>query len=161
MSNCPRPSPLRRFVAVLLGGGIAGAVMLVVGWAFDHLEALFPAIKEEYDNKAVFRNWPGWTETYMRVHPCWFGFVFALVYVLVSRARLPAGSGPAIKYGVLYGAFVFLVGSFPVFVLMYASFQVSMELMAVSWVARNLAQYLIAGLFLGLIVQACGTSRCS
>jgi hypothetical protein len=154
----PTPLQLRRVAATLLGGGAAAVVMLVVGWAFDQLEYQLPAIKAEYDNKAVFRTWPGWTETYMRAHPCWFGFVFAFVYVLLSQGDLPAGRGRAAGAGALYGAVVFLVGSLPIFALIYASFQVSLGLLALSWVARNLAQYVIAGAVLGLVVRACRTA---
>jgi hypothetical protein len=130
--------------------------MLVVGWAFDKLEYLLPAIKAEYENKDVFRIWPGWTEIYMRAHPCWFGFVFAFVYVLLllRQRDLPASRGQAVWSGVQYGAVVFLVGSLPVFALIYASFQVRLWLLALSWVARNLAQYVLAGAVLGLVVRA-------
>jgi hypothetical protein len=135
-------------------------VMLGDGWAFDQLEGLSPAIKVEYDNKSIFRDWPGWTKCYMRAHPCWFGFVFAFVYVLVSQSRLPAvavqppGTGHCTEpwyswWGV------------PVFALVYASFQVSLELLALLWAVWNLAQYVLAGVFLGLVVQACRTSCCT
>jgi hypothetical protein len=145
----------------LLGGGAAVVVLLVVGWAFDQLEDLLPAIKAEYENKAVFRTYPGWTQTYMRAHPCWFGFVFAFVYVLLGQGDLAVGRGRAAGSGALYGAVVFLVGSLPVFALIYASFQVSLGLLALSWVARNLAQYVLSGAVLGLVVRACRTSRCT
>jgi hypothetical protein len=147
--------------AVLLGGGTAAVVMLGVGLVFDELESLLPSIKEEYENKAIFRIWPGWTKSYMLAHPCWFGFVFATFYVLASQGRLPSSGVRAIGWGMLYGVSVFLVGSFPIFALVYASFQVSPGLMAISWAARNLVQYVMAGAFLGLVVRVCHPGRCT
>ena len=47
-----------------------------------------------------------------------------------------------------------VIGSLPVFVLVYASFRVSPELVAVSWAARSLAQYVIAGVLVGLVARA-------
>jgi hypothetical protein len=151
----PTPSRRRHLLVVLFGGGIAALVMLGVGLAFNQLEFLFPAIQLEYENKAVFRIWPGWSQLYMLAHPCWFGFVFALVYVLAIPGRVPTSRGRAIGTGVLYGTLVFVVGSFPVFALIYASFQVSPELLVISWAARNLVQYVVAGAVLGLVVRAC------
>jgi hypothetical protein len=157
--NHPSPSRLRRLLGFFLGGGTAAVAMLGVGLAFNQLESLFPAIQEEYENKVVFRIWPGWTQSYMLAHPCWFGFVFAFVYIVARKSRLPTSRGEAILSGMLYGALVFLVGSLPVFALIFASFQVSPELLVISWAARNLVQYVVAGASLGLVVRACQTSR--
>ena len=90
----------------------------------------------------------------MWAHPVWFGFVFAAGYALINAGRIQSGWGPAAGCGLAYGAMVFLVGSLPVFALIYASFRVSQELVAVSWAARNLAQYAAAGLMLGLVARA-------
>src|SRR5262249_34246513 len=149
----------RQLFAFLLGGGTAALVMLGVGLVFNQLESLFPAIQAEYENKVVFRIWPGWTKSYMLAHPCWFGFVFTLVYVSAFKGRRPTSRGRAIWSGMLYGALVFLVGSLPVFALIFASFQVSPELLVISWAARNLVQYVVAGAFLGLVVRACQTGQ--
>jgi hypothetical protein len=54
----------------------------------------------------------------------------------------------------VYGLLVFVVGSLPVFALVYASFQVSPELVAVSWAGRNLTQYVTAGACVGLVTRA-------
>jgi hypothetical protein len=147
------PSWGRLLLALIVGGGIAGLLMLAVGSVFDKIEAAIPSIPAEYENKAVFRLWPGWTERYMLVHPLWFGFVFTLGFLLLARARLQWSWSGAAGGGAWYGALLFLVGSMPIFALLYASFQVSLELVAVSWAARNLAQYLGAGCFLGLVTR--------
>jgi hypothetical protein len=139
---------------VLVGGFTAAFTMLGIGLAFNFLEAGIPAIGAEYENKAIFRDWPGWSQAYMWAHPVWFGFVFAFGFALVNRDRCQSGWGWAAGYGLAYGVVVFLVGSLPVFALIYASFRVSPELVAVSWAARNLTQYAAAGLVLGLVTRA-------
>lgn len=153
-TQTPNNSTLSGLVVTVVAGSITAVfVMLAVGWLFDRLEAMIPSIAAEYQNHAVFRTWPGWTEFYMRIHPCWFGFVFSVVYILATPSRSIIGRRSAVIHGACYGLLVFSIGSLPVFALIYASFQVSLRLMLISWVARNLAQYVIAGAFLGLVIQ--------
>ena len=77
----------------------------------------------------------------MALHPFGFGLVFAAVYLaLVARGGVAQGW----RGGLLYGAGVFAVGSLPVYLLAYASFQVSPEVIA-SWVAQSACQYTAAG----------------
>jgi hypothetical protein len=139
---------------VLLYGVVAALSMLAVGWVFNKIEAAIPSIPAEYESGPGFRTWPGWTEGYMLVHPIWFGFVFAVGFALVARGRAAGGYVSAGIRGAAYGGLVFVVGSLPVFALVYASFRVSPELVAVSWAARNLAQYVIAGVLVGLVARA-------
>jgi hypothetical protein len=106
-----------------------------------------PGIPPQFQNAALFRPWAGWTSTYMLLHPLWFGPVFAAVYLaLRSRGGLLLGW----RGGVVYGVGVFLVGSLPVYLLAYAAFQVSPEVI-VSWVAQSLCQYLAAGAAMGAV----------
>lgn len=129
---------------------VADVVLLVVGGLF-HLGMPFvaPGIKPQFLNAALFRPWAGWTSTYMLIHPLWFGVVFAAVYlVLRSRGALPLGWRGGLEYG--FG--VFLVGSLPVYVLAYAAFSVSPEVIG-SWVAQSLCQYLAAGVAIGWIAD--------
>jgi hypothetical protein len=140
---------------MLLCGVVAGQSMLAVGWVFNKIEeAAIPSISAEYLTGPGFRTWPGWSEGYMLVHPLWFGFVFTAVFVLVTRGRPTRNYPQAALRGAAYGGLVFIVGSLPVFFLVYASFRVSPQLVAVSWAARNLAQYVIAGALVGLIAHA-------
>lgn len=50
--------------------------------------------------------------------------------------------------GLPYGLAVFLVGSLPIFLLAFASFQVSVEMMG-PWILQNAVQYLMTGAVLG------------
>ncbi len=147
-------SSIRGAAAVLLYGVVAGSSLLAVGLVFNQVEAAIPSIPAEYASGPGFREWPGWSEGYFLAHPIWFGFVFAAGFFLVSRGRAPGSYLSAGLGGAAYGGLVFVVGSLPVFALIYASFRVSAELVAVSWAARNLAQYVIAGGLVGLVARA-------
>jgi len=127
---------------------VAAAVLLAVGVLFHFgLPIAAPDIPPQFGNATLFRPWAGWTSTYMLLHPLWFGAVFAAVYLgLRSRGGLRVGW----RGGVVYGAGVFLVGSLPVYLLAYAAFQVSPEVIS-WWVAQSLCQYLAAGAALGAV----------
>jgi hypothetical protein len=136
------------------GAGAAAAVaMLAVGGMFDLIEAAIPSIPGEYKAGPGFRPWPGWTKGYMFAHPIWFGFVFAVGFAVVTRLRPASGWLTAGCRGAVYGGLLFLLGSLPVFALVYASFLVSPELVAVSWAGRNLAQYVVAGVCVGMVTR--------
>ena len=59
--------------------------------------------------------------------------------------------------GCAFGAGVFLVGSLPIFLIAYASFTVSVEIIA-SWVLQNACQYLLAGASVGVVADLRGTA---
>ena len=73
----------------------------------------------------------------------WFGDGDASVYLVVLDSK---GIGPGWRFGLLYGLGVFFVGSLPIYLLAYASFAVSRNVIA-AWVAQEvLRQYLAAGI---------------
>lgn len=124
--------------------------MFLVGTVFHYLiPVIRPDIPPQYLNLNLFRDWPGWTQLYMVIHPFAYGLIFAAVFVGLRRmTKFPSG----IRGGLLYGAAVFVVGSLPVFVLVFASLQVSREVI-VAWMIQNLAQYLFAGMAVGTITD--------
>jgi hypothetical protein len=130
-------------IRTLLAGLAAGITMFFVGAVFHFLIPIVkPSIPAQYQNVALFRTWTGWTATYMVVHPFLFGFVIAVIFVGLRRStHFPTG----MRGGLIYGALVFLVGSLPVFLLIFASLQLSVEII-VSWMVQNLVQHLIAGM---------------
>jgi hypothetical protein len=131
--------------------------MLMIGYVFNKVEALIPSIPAEYAT-SMFRDWPGWTKGYMLAHPIWFGFVFAIGFGVVNLGR-PTGSWVAAGCGGAgYGVLLFFVGSLPILLLVYASFRVSPQLVAVSWAARNLSQYIVAGTCVGIETSTGGLS---
>lgn len=129
-----------------------GITMFLVGVVFYFLVPFIaPGIKPQYENFALYRDWKGWTSTYMLIHPFIFAPVFAAVFLKLRMATsFPSG----INGGLIYGAGVFCVGSLPVFLLAFASFQVSVEIM-LSWIVQNLCQYLAAGVAIGAVADAC------
>jgi hypothetical protein len=146
-----------------MGVGRAAACVLVAGLTLFVVGALFhlavpwvaPAIPPQFGNAALFRPWAGWTSTYMALHPFGFGLVFAVVYIaLRARCRV----APGWRGGLLYGLGVFLVGSLPIYLLAFASFMVSPEVIA-SWVAQSLCQYSAAGAAMGWVTRCADQPR--
>ena len=127
---------------------VASAVVFAVGVVFHFgVKTLAPSIQTEYENAELFRPWAGWTSTYMLVHPFLFGVIFSAVYLVLNS---PNGPLAGWRGGAIYGAGVFLVGSLPVFLLAFASFKVSPEVIG-CWVAQNLCQCVAAGAAIGAL----------
>lgn len=120
---------------------VSSATLLTVGYAFEKaIPVVAPRIPLQFENNPeLYRAWPGWTETYMWIHPLVYGIPFALVYVAV-RSVVGAGWRSGLKYGLA----VFAVGALPVWLLMSASVRVSPEVMA-SFLLRSVCQYAAAG----------------
>ena len=126
-----------------------GLVMFVTGGIFHLVTPLiFPSLEPEYTNTALFRPWDGWTRYYMIAHPFAFGLIFTFVYIWLDRSQVSAPLFRGAIGGLTYGFLVFLVGSLPVFLLAFASFQVSAKVV-VAWIVQNFVQYLAAGAVLG------------
>lgn len=125
---------------------VAGATLFAVGATFHVAVPLVaPAIPPQYGNAALYRPWSGWTSTYMALHPLGYGTVFALAY-LGLRAR--GGVGQGWRGGLAFGTGLFAAGSLPVFLLAFASFQVSPEVIA-SWIVQCACQCAAAGAAVG------------
>lgn len=125
-------------------------MMFLVGSVFYFLVPLvFPEIEQQYKNVSLFRPWPEWTSTYMKFHPFLYGPLFAVIFLALRKgATFPAGT----RGGFLYGLGVFTVGSLPVFVLAFASFQVSLETIEL-WILQNVCQYIVAGVAVGSVAD--------
>jgi hypothetical protein len=134
----------------MTGSLAAGFTMFLVGTAF-HLTVpiVVSDVPPQFLNANLFRPWGGWTSTYMALHPFVYGFVFAVVFLGLRRwTAFP----PGIRGGLLYGAGVFAVGSLPIYLLAFASFQVSREIV-LGWVLQSLAQYALAGMVLAYVTD--------
>ena len=128
----------------------AGITMFLVGTVFFFVvPVLFPDVERQYRNIELFRSRLEWTSTYMKFHPFLYGPVFAAIFLALRKGTaFPAG----IRGGLVYGAGVFFVGSLPVFVLAFASFQVPAEIISL-WILQNHCQYLAAGVALGIVAD--------
>jgi hypothetical protein len=148
--STPDGTPSNGPLLKLLGTGATAALaMLAVGGVFELMDDV-TGISAEYKNNPAFRKaW--WINVYFWIHPVWFGFVFAAGFG-VTHGRPIGDWGSAGRWGAAYGGFLFVVGSLPIFALIYTSFNVSLELVIVSWAARNLVQYLVAGFCIGLVM---------
>jgi hypothetical protein len=150
---------MRWWVQWLYGSLAAGTVLFAVGVLFKYtIPVVAPSIPPQFENLALFRPWPEWTSTYMILHPFGYGFVFAAVFLGLRRW---SAFSPGVRGGLLYGVGVFVVGSLPVYLLAFAAFQVTPEVI-LSWIAQSLAQYILAGMTLGCVCDGGpprGTSR--
>ena len=91
----------------------------------------------------------------MVIHPFVCASVFSAVFL---RLQTAASLRADIRGSLMYGAGVFCVGSLPVFLLAFASFQVPMEVIA-AWVVQSLCQYLAAGIALGIVADRMALHR--
>lgn len=125
----------------------ASGMLLAVGWVFEKLVPLVaPDIPPQFQAyPALYRDWPGWTETYMIVHPLVYGIPFAIGFLVLRRT-----TGDGWQGGLKYGLGVFALGALPVWLLMYASVRVSPEVM-LSFVVRSVCQYAAAGVAVGAV----------
>jgi hypothetical protein len=111
--NAPRPD------RILARGLLSGTIMFAIGAGFHALPPILaPWIAARFA-PPVFRPWGGWTLIYMIVHPFWFGLVFGWLFtVLEPRTGSPLA-------GARFGAVLFLVGAFPVYLLCFASIAIA------------------------------------
>ncbi len=130
---------------------VSAAVLFGVGAVFHFgMPFIVPGIPLQFENTTLFRPWQGWTSTYMTIHPLWFGALFAMGYLaLRSRQALR----PGWRGGLEFGFGLFLIGSFPVFLLAFASFQLSTSVIA-TWIAQSFCQYIAAGAAVGVVADA-------
>ena len=127
-----------------------GITMFLVGSVFHFLGSSFaPDLALQYENRGLFRDWNGWTSMYMLIHPFLYAPFFAAVLL---KLRQETRWLSCIRGGLIFGAGVFCVGSLPVFLLAFASFQVSVETI-LSWIVQNLCQYLAAGVAIGAVTD--------
>jgi len=134
-------------------GLLAGAVLFFVGALFHVLTPLAPLIPTSYtDHPEIFRPWPGWTRAYMAFHPFAYGLVFGWFFRIVHDATRSYGHFHGAAGGAAFGFLVFLVGSLPIFLLIFASIQLPAVILA-SWIVQNLVQYVAAGALLGCVTD--------
>lgn len=134
----------RRLLAQM---AVAALILFSVGAVFHvTIGALLPELQRHFENDALYRPWDGWTSTYMIIHPFAYGPVFALVHAFYSEEN--GGWRAGLKFGLV----VFVVGALPVWLLSFASFQISLE-MALAFLLQSLCQYAAAGTAIGAIAE--------
>ncbi len=119
--------------------------MLLVGALLEGMERI--ALGDYVTGTPAFRTaW--WVEPYLYSHPILFGIVFAAGFLFVARHF--TGTVDT-QFGVRFGLVLFLIGSFPIFVLFGVALAVPTEALPF-WVLRNLSQYVSAGAALGWLI---------
>ena len=148
-----RRGPLRDWA---IRAAIAGVAIFAVGCVFHMVsEWLTPKLVEAYANANLFRPWLGWTRTYMLLHPVGMGLVFAWVHPQLAHPNVASGIRAVILSGAAGGGKLFIAGSLPVFLLMFASTRVTLPVM-LAWILQNAAQYILTGACLGLFSMRSG-----
>lgn len=136
----------RRGASVCLTSAV---VMLAVGSLFFAGTKLFaPSLDRMFlDHPEIFRPWPIPTLVYMVAYALAYGTVFGAAYLFLQR-RLQLAGG--VISGLQYGLLLWVVGSAPIFLLMYASAKIPGPIV-VAWILQNLVQYLVTGSTLGAV----------
>ena len=137
MSDASKPG------RVLARGLLAGTVMFAIGAVFHWLVPILAPWIAALFAPPVFRPWPGWTRTYMIVHPFWFGLTFAWLFTVPRAADANDSRGCSLR------GRVFLIGALPVYLLCFASIAIPRPVI-VCWLLQGLTQYVLAGAALGL-----------
>ncbi len=137
---------------IVVRGLIAGVVLFAVEALFHQfVELLLPSVTAEYKKNPIFRPWPGWTQTYMILHPLGFGFLFAYAHMIVCN-----GSGATGLHGVVGGAAFGLLlaaaGAVPVYLIAFAAVRLPAPI-AILWVVQAVMQYVAAGACLGAWIR--------
>lgn len=144
-----RVEQVRWWVPWLEASVMAGATLFAVGAAFHLiLPILAPGIASQFEeHPEVFRDWEGWTRTYMMFHPFFYGIVFAASFIALRQWTAFPGRT---RGGLIYGASVCAVGSLPVYLLTFAAIKISWQV-ALLWISQSLLQYTMAGMALACV----------
>lgn len=123
---------------IFLSGLILGAVLLVVSLISNQLSYfLFPGLKAEYQNPALFRPWTDPAMQLFFLHPFILGVILTWLW-----SKLKNSFGNSFKFALAYWL-ITLPGMF----ISYSSFPISLT-MVISWSLSGLLQSLVAGVVL-------------
>ena len=115
-------------------GLIAGVAILVVGFGLSWiLQQIFPSLKNEFENTAIFRPWDDPLMMGFFLHPFILGVVLAYLWDKV-KAKDP------LEFAKLY----FVIATIPGMFISLVSFQLSF-LMIISWTGAGFLEALVAG----------------
>lgn len=124
-------------------GLIAGVVMLIASMVLSMAFGIaFPSLNTEYSNAALFRPWSDPLMSYIFVHP----FVVALLLTIAwDKGNGLIKEKDAVKKGVKFGAYVWVVFSIPGILISWSTFPISL-LMSASWSISGLIEDILAGI---------------
>lgn len=129
---------------IIIKGFLIGLILLVIGMIMGPLtHALFPGLKTEYQNPALFRPWSDPLMSLFFLVPFINGFL--LVWVWEKTKKLFKESVWWNK-GFLFGLIYWLT-SFPGMLMSYSSFPISLA-MTLSWSLSIFVQGIATGILL-------------
>jgi hypothetical protein len=127
---------------IVLPGLLAGAAMLVLSVGISFLfNTVFPGLKAEYVNPALFRPWSDPLMSLYFVYPFVLGLILAWFW---SRIKSTIKEKSAMKRGFRFGIGYWIIASVPGMFITYSSFPVSL-LMVLSWSAAGFLEVWCAG----------------
>ncbi|OGK17752.1 hypothetical protein A2866_02115 [Candidatus Roizmanbacteria bacterium RIFCSPHIGHO2_01_FULL_39_8] len=134
---------------IIVVGLIAGVAMFVVSLAFGPIcQVLFPALKAEYENPALFRPWSDPLMTLFFAYPFIQGIMLAWVW---SKVKVLFKKGKDWEKGVKFGLIYWILGFLGMFVT-YTTFPVSL-MMVLSWWLSMLISLPVAGIIYAKLMK--------
>ena len=125
-----------------LTGLLVGLFMLLSSMGISMLlQALFPALEQEYARTALFRPWSDPLMFLIFIHPFVVGFALAWAWSKVKETFHGSVGSRGAKFGLSY----WIVATIPGMLISYSSFQVSFG-MVLAWTISGLISAVIAGL---------------
>lgn len=128
----------KTLVPSLAAGFGALVVSLVMGFLSG---ALFPGLMSQYNNTSLFRPWSDPLMSLYFVHPFIIGAIMTVVWQKIKD--LVKGK-TLLQRGLMFGFWYFAITTLPGMFISYASFPLSL-LMVASWTVSSLLQILTAG----------------
>ena len=127
---------------IIIGGILAGLVIIIVGMVFGALSSDMYKMSP----KALWKPMGGDWFTKMIIFDLLTGFILATVFSIIKGA-LP---GAGLAKGLSFGLIVFFVGTFLGLTMTYLTMAVRTKMIAV-WALNGLVNYLLAGLIFQFI----------
>ncbi len=128
---------MKKTIVGLFVGVIMVLIQIPLGQVF---QAIFPSLKTEYENPALFRPWSDPLMSIMLVQPLLVGIILAWIWDLtkgIVKGNLLMEKG-------IYFGFVYWITTIPGMIMSYSSFPISI-VMVISWSVTIFVQSLLAG----------------
>ena len=133
---------------IFLSGLAAGAAMLLASLLLNFLfYAVFPGIKLEYQNPAMFRPWTDPIMQLFYLQPFLLGLIYAWLWIHLKAIFIEH------KWNSVMLGFYSIILSLPGMLMVYSSFQISLE-MVISWTLSSMFTSLLGSWLVGQIAAS-------
>ncbi len=128
---------------IILPGLFAGLIMLIANFGLGQLfHSIYPQLKAEYQNAALFRPFTDPLMIYMFIHPFIIGIILSWIWNKVHLLFKGSDLSNGFYFGLIYWLF-----SFPGMLISYSSFSISF-LMVMDWTLGILIQSIIGSIII-------------